>query len=66
MLPSSLAVAPAPKGVPLADTTPALIRVDKRFEMSAGGGAEGPGIDADVEGKLVDTFSILTLLKASE
>jgi hypothetical protein len=45
---SSFAVAPAPKGVPLADTTPALRSVDSKFAILLEGGAVE--VEGDVAG----------------
>lgn len=44
---SSFAVAPAPRGVALADTTPALRSVDSKFAIFACGGAAEVENDAD-------------------
>ena len=62
---SSFAVAPAPRGVPLVDTTPALTKVDKRFARSPTGGADGPGVEVDVDGGGTDGAILLSILTLS-
>jgi hypothetical protein len=58
-------VAPAPKGVPFADTTPALTRVDKRFTRSPTGGAEELGIEVETDEGGTEDACLLSTLTSS-